>query len=155
CSCSVTQPTSCGCPPPSFTKAAHVGFLLTSRPGDTDGVCNGTLGCANGDYWMTFNIPFQNPAALDPVFHLQGAYNDFRTSLAGHPDGLKSTASLDDGEVVGDGVSSRMLTVALADVDGNPIAHGGATFTLLHAPGSPELAHLGTVDDHGDGTYTL
>ncbi len=36
CSCS-TGPTSCGSPPPSFTKSSHIAYMLISRPGDADG----------------------------------------------------------------------------------------------------------------------
>lgn len=36
CSCR-TGPTSCGSPPPSFTKSSHIAYMLISRPGDADG----------------------------------------------------------------------------------------------------------------------
>jgi hypothetical protein len=36
CSCSSSAPTRCGCPPPSFTKSGHVGFILSARANDTD-----------------------------------------------------------------------------------------------------------------------
>ena len=36
CSCSSSGPTRCGCPPPSFTKSGHVGFMLSARANDTD-----------------------------------------------------------------------------------------------------------------------
>lgn len=35
CSCS-TGPTNCGSPPPSFTKSAHIAYLMVSRFGDLD-----------------------------------------------------------------------------------------------------------------------
>lgn len=37
CSCSPQNPTSCGAPPPSFAKSAHIAYMLISRDGDTDG----------------------------------------------------------------------------------------------------------------------
>ena len=36
CSCSSATPTRCGCPPPTFTKSGHVGFMLSARANDTD-----------------------------------------------------------------------------------------------------------------------
>src|SRR5262245_13141823 len=52
CSCSPTNPTSCGCPPPPTVppwKSAHVGYLTIARIGDTDGTCSAATGCVNGD----------------------------------------------------------------------------------------------------------
>lgn len=40
CSCSQSNPTACGAPPPSFTKSAHIAYMLIARTGDRDG-CNG------------------------------------------------------------------------------------------------------------------
>jgi Family of unknown function (DUF1028)/Invasin, domain 3/FG-GAP-like repeat len=36
CSCPA-NPTSCGCPPATFTKSAHIAYMLIARTGDTDG----------------------------------------------------------------------------------------------------------------------
>lgn len=36
CSCN-SGPTGCGSPPASFTKSAHIAYMLISRPGDADG----------------------------------------------------------------------------------------------------------------------
>ena len=67
CSCSPSNPTGCGSPPPSFVKAADVGFFIISRYGDTDDpVCNSS-GCADGDYFIDFNIAFQSTSDPDPV----------------------------------------------------------------------------------------
>lgn len=38
CSCAQDNPTGCDVPPPAPFKSAHVGYMLISRPGDTD-VC--------------------------------------------------------------------------------------------------------------------
>jgi len=155
CSCLTGTPTSCGAPPVNgFAKSAHIGFLMVSRAGDTDGPCNG-LGCASGSYWLNLNIPGKSAADPDPVFLLQAAYADFKLAAQGHPDGLRSLAAFDDDEVLGDGNSTRQLDVALLDLDGMPITHGGATLTVTHAPGSAGLSALQQVLDHGDGTYTL
>ncbi len=42
CSCNAAAPTSCGSPPASFTKSAHIAYMLIARAGDTEG--------ANGIY---------------------------------------------------------------------------------------------------------
>lgn len=42
CSCSQSAPDSCGSPPPDFTKAAHIAYMLIARRGDVDG--------SNGNY---------------------------------------------------------------------------------------------------------
>ena len=49
CSCSPTLPTSCGSPPPSFTKSAHIAYMMVARAGDTEG--------SNGIY-RTPGVPF-------------------------------------------------------------------------------------------------
>ncbi len=40
CSCSQSNPTACGAPPATFTKSAHIAYMLIARTGDRDG-CNG------------------------------------------------------------------------------------------------------------------
>jgi hypothetical protein len=47
CSCNPTLPTSCGSPPPSFTKAAHIGYMLVARLGDREG-SNGVYRSGSG-----------------------------------------------------------------------------------------------------------
>lgn len=37
CSCNVSNPTSCGSPPPTFTKSAHIAYMIVARAGDRDG----------------------------------------------------------------------------------------------------------------------
>ncbi len=37
CSCSAGAPTSCGSPPPSFVKSAHIAYMLVARAGDREG----------------------------------------------------------------------------------------------------------------------
>lgn len=67
CSCSRNNPPGCGCPPPDFDKAGHIGGIIDARLGDADDpVCNAD-GCADGDYFMRLNVPFQNSGRPDPV----------------------------------------------------------------------------------------
>ena len=94
CSCTVGAPTSCGVPPPNFTKSAHVGFIVLARIGDVDGVCNPTVGCSSGRYYLNLNVIGSNRAP-DPVLTLQADYALWRAALAGRPDQVHSTAALD------------------------------------------------------------
>jgi len=78
CSCSQGNPTRCGCPPTSFQKCGHVGFMISARQGDVDSpVCNAN-GCANGDYYLDLNVANQGSNAADPVDQLQELYDDWR-----------------------------------------------------------------------------
>jgi uncharacterized Ntn-hydrolase superfamily protein len=155
CSCSPTAPDSCGAPPPSFEKSAHIAFAVVARPGDPDGVCNATAGCASGQYWLDLNVAGQHKEDPDPVRQLLVLYEDFSHSLLGHPDGLLSTVTPQASEVAGDGASFVDLRVELHDSIGRPLLRGGATFTLEHAPGSAGLCSLAGVLDHHDGSYTV
>lgn len=63
CSCESSSPTACGSPPPTFTKTAHIGYMLVARSGD--------FSAANGVYGLG-----AEPAALTTI--------DFDAD--GHPD---------------------------------------------------------------------
>ena len=154
CSCSPTAPDSCGAPPPSFEKSAHIAFAVVARPGDADGGCN-TLGCASGQYWLDLNVPHQHKVDPDPVRQLLVLFEDFKRGLVGHPDGLLSIVSPEAAEVAGDGASFVSLDVELHDYSGRPLLRGGSAFTLEHAPGSAGLCSLAGVLDHHDGSYTV
>jgi uncharacterized Ntn-hydrolase superfamily protein len=155
CSCPNGEPNACGSPPASFNKTAHCAFMIVARIGDTDGTCGGSTGCGNGDYYMTLNVADQNWSYPDPVFQLQDQFDVWRAGLAGQPDGVRSLATLDDAEVLGDGASNRTIRVALHDLDGAPLTHGGNTLTVAHAPGSAGLAAIGQIRNNGDGTYDV
>ena len=155
CSCSVSAPDSCGAPPPGFTKSAHIAFAVAARPGDTDGICNATAGCASGDYWLDLNVANLQKEDPEPVRILLGQYADFVRGLKGHPDGLLSEATPEASQVPGDGTSQVTLRVVLHDFGGRRLLRGGASFALGHAPGSAGLCSLASVEDHHDGSYTL
>jgi len=155
CSCAPGDPTGCGSPPPSFTKSAHIGFMVVARMGDTDGVCTASVGCANGNYWLSLNVKNQVEADPDPVLQLTDLYADFLDTLHGHPDGLRSSARFDHDVLLADGVSTRTLSLGFCDYFGDPILAGGAIVTVAHAPGSAGLSVLGPVTDQGDGTYSI
>ena len=155
CSCSVSAPESCGVPPPGFTKSAHIAFAVAARPGDTDGICNATAGCASGDYWLDLNVPNQQKEDPEPVRQLLALYADFTRGLLGHPDGLLSEVTAEAAQVAGDGLSTVELRVVLRDYSGRRLTRGGAIFTLEHPAGSAGLSTLAQVQDHHDGSYTL
>lgn len=75
CSCNASLPESCGSPPPSFNKSAHVGYMLVARSGD--------FSAANGVYGMP-----DAPGAI--------AVTDFDAD--GRPDVVATTEF--DGEIV-------------------------------------------------------
>lgn len=155
CSCALFDPTGCGAPPVGgFTKSAHVGFLIVARMGDVDGVCNAAVGCTNGSYFLNLNV-VGSVGDPDPVLTLQSLYAGWRATKAGVPDHLLSSATASAEALVADGLSTATVTVALADLDGVPLATGGAALTVAAADGGPTLTQVGPVTDHGDGTYAF
>jgi hypothetical protein len=154
CSCNPVAPTSCGVPPPGFTKTAHTGFLVVSRPGDTDGGCNKAQGCATGNYYL--NLIYQGDVQdPDPVLVIKGFYDSWRVGMAGRPDHFRSTVVVDDQALVADGISSTKATVTLIDIDGHPITHGGAQVSVEYLNPGKSNAKISPAIDNGDGTYTL
>jgi len=152
CSCAEYDPTGCGAPPAQFDKTAHCGFVYVARIGDTDGGCDGLLGCASGDYYL--QIDFSGVAAdPDPVFVLQDMYNTWRADLVGRPDHLRSTVTAPSQAMPADGTTQTTVTVSLVDVDGIPLTAGGALVSV--ALEETELATVGAVTDHGNGTYSF
>jgi hypothetical protein len=153
CSCSKANPT-CGCPPPSFAKSAHIGYVTIARFGDVDGTCTPTGGCANGTYYLDLNV-IAGGAQPDPVDILQGQYDAWRAGKVGHPDGVLSATTLAPATIPVGGPASATISIALADIDGAAITTGGATITVTHDETSAGLSKIGAPIDHGDGTYSV
>ena len=154
CSCSQTMPASCGSPPPSFNKSAHVASFTLARIGDVDGVCGSPTGCANGTYYLDFNV-IGGAAAPDPILTLRNQYIAWRAALAGRPDHILSEVTTDSTTLPADGLTQRVVTVKLVDLDGVPLTAGGATVLVTPAPGTTPVTTTGPVTDHGDGTYSV
>jgi uncharacterized Ntn-hydrolase superfamily protein len=154
CSCLTGPPDSCGAPPPGFTKSAHASFLVASRIGDVDGTCSWALGCATEQYYVKLSVK-GDWDDIDPVIQLEQDYAKWRSNMARHPDGVKSKATAPVTKLVADGATSIQVHVALVDIEGQSLGHGGTGIMLSSASGAPPLATLTDVDDHGDGTYTL
>ncbi len=154
CSCSPTQPTACGAPPPAFDKSAHTATIVLARIGDTDGACDGTFGCATGDYYLERTV-VGNDADPDPVIELQGLYDSWRLELSGRPDHLLSTVGAGAAALPADGLTTTAFTVQLVDVEGVPLTSGGATLSVSGPDGAPLLSSPGPITDHGDGSYSF
>ncbi len=151
CSCSFRNPTGCGSPPPSFTKAAHIGFVIVARRGDVDGDCSAG-GCAEGVYYMNLNVPNQPVEAPDPVVQLRGLFDTWRASLVGVPDAIESTASVAPGKALSGSGAELALHIELRDWQGNP-ATAGQQVTVTHDDGSAGATAIGPVSDLGGGVY--
>ena len=149
CSCHPTQADSCGCPPLPFTKTGHIGYMLIGRIGDIDDpVCN-AQGCADGDYFMNFNVAFQGGAALDPVLQMQVLFDQWRADLLGRPDAVQSSVTI---AAAGTGVE---MTIELVDWEETPLATGSVVLTVEHEVDSAGLSTIGPVTEVGDGVYTV
>lgn len=154
CSCSPSDPDGCGSPPPGTWKSAHCGFVVVSRPGDTDGGCDTTDGCASGSYYLSrqFNGNTGDP---DPIVVLLQKVAQWRQNRIGEPDHVLSEVLIDRESVVADGLSSAFVHVALRDIDGTPLTSGGATLSVEPVSGGAPTALPGAVTDNGDGTYSF
>jgi len=156
CSCSFGQPDSCGAPPPSFTKSAHCGFLVVARMGDPEAPCLTGGDCASGGYYLRLNIRGADAteSSPDPVDQLTERYLVWRAERSGRPDGLLSTVSA-PASLPADGNTKRRVTIRLVDLDGVPLTHGGADVRVSAADGARSNLALGSVSDHGDGSYSF
>ena len=153
CSCSPNNPTSCGCPPPNFIKSGHIGAMVVARIGDTDdSLCNAG-GCADGDYFMKFNVPFQAPGDPDPVIQLQNMFDDWRADLVGRPDAVQSVVVFDPEPIPPNGVAMTTMQITLLDWGGEPITQPINSLDVSHAPDSAGLSTIGKPVDNGDGTF--
>lgn len=145
CSCNPASPSSCGSPPAEFEKSAHIGFMVVTRTGDTDGDCVAFGGCATGDYYMNFNVAFQNIDALDPVLQMQAMFDTWRKNLIGKTDAVISLASLDRPAFLADGNGSATMTIALRDYQDSLVDGALLNVTVEHASDSDQTTMIGEV----------
>jgi len=153
CSCNTSFPTSCGSPPPSFTYASTNAFMALVRPGDVDGNCTGTQGCANGDYYMRINY-VGTLATNEPIAELRTQYEAWRAGQADRPDAVLSTVEQSAPLLQADGLTSSRVTVRLVDIEGLPLTAGGQAFSVARREG-PAVATVENVVDNGDGSYSF
>ena len=155
CSCSPSNPTHCGCPPPGFTKSGHIGGMVVARVGDTDDpVCNAS-GCADGDYFMRLNVAFQPTGNPDPVIQLQGLFDTWRSNLIGRPDAIQSTVALNPRTLPPNGLATGTMLITLNDWRGERISVAIQSLTVSHAPGSDGISSIGAPTNNGDGTFSV
>jgi hypothetical protein len=155
CSCSPSNPTGCGCPPPAFSKSGHIGCMVVARLGNTDDSDCNASGCADGEYFMKLNVPFQSPGSSDPVVQLQGLFDSWRADLVGHPDAVQSTVTFEPDFIPPNGVSTTLMRIELLDWQGLPATDPILGLSVQHAPESAGLSTIGPVNDYGDGTYDV
>jgi len=155
CSCSPSDPTGCGCPPESFTKAGHIGGMIVARVGDVDDPSCTASGCADGDYFMRLNVAFQSPGAPDPVNQLRDQFDAWRADLEGRPDALRSVVSFDPPSIPPDGSSASTMTIVLRDWRDLPIDVPIDSLTVEHGEDSAEISSIGEVEEQGGGVFTV
>jgi uncharacterized Ntn-hydrolase superfamily protein len=155
CSCSQQAPTACGSPPANFTKAADIGLVIVSRPGDLDAPCNVAAGCGAGSYWLDQNVAYANAGDPDPVLQLRQRYTAWLTTMAGTPDHLRSSGTPARATLRADGSDTTAVRVVLRDLAGAPL---GNTFGLSVARADGSAAHdavVGTPLPQPDGSYLV
>ncbi|MFQ5463197.1 MAG: DUF1028 domain-containing protein [Phycisphaerae bacterium] len=152
CSCTVLNPTVCGSPPDSFEKAAHISFMIDARAGDTDGVCNATLGCATGDYFMNFNVANQTAEDEDPVFQAQALFDQWRLDNVGQPDAVHSTVVMDRPWIRADGQETVEMLVSIKDWQDQPTTETVFPFPVHNAE-SDGRTFPGPFEDLGNGVF--
>lgn len=154
CSCDMIQPTSCGCPPPSFAIADATAFLMIARPGDPDGICDPATGCATGPYFCNLNV-IGVVDGLDPVIGLQTEYAAWRAGLQGRADQLRTLVEPRTSSLPADGASEIEVEIDLRDVDGSAVLDDAATLSIARAYGGPPLAKIVGVERVAPGRFRI
>ncbi|MHC4379601.1 MAG: DUF1028 domain-containing protein [Planctomycetota bacterium] len=153
CSCDPVLPESCGTPPPSPFKSAHVGFLIIARPGD-EPYCS-SFACGLGDLYFVINKIALFESDPDVVDEMRIKFDQIRLDLDDRPDAILSETFAFEEQVPAGSPNPVSYVLSLADVDGDLITHGGSTVSMVHDPRSAGLASLIQFTDHQDGTYTV
>ena len=155
CSCSPNNPTGCGCPPDNDRKSGHIGGMIVSRIGDTDDKVCSASGCADGDYFMRLNVPFQASGRPDPVFQLREMFDLWRANLNGRPDAVQSRVTFDPPRIPPNGSATTTMTIELLDWRGEGITTFARITRLEHAEGSDGRSSIGSIVDRGNGVFTV
>ncbi|MCB9878897.1 MAG: DUF1028 domain-containing protein [Planctomycetes bacterium] len=155
CSCSASAPTSCGAPPPSFTKSSHIALMIVSRPSDLDAACSVGLGCGAGGYWLDLNIANQTAAAPDPVLQLATQFAAWQAAQVGRPDHYQSSVSLSAPTLRADGSSTVTGTVWLRDAAGVALGNSLPVAVALHSSSTVGGLSIGPAVPQPNGSYTF
>ncbi|MBU6412275.1 MAG: DUF1028 domain-containing protein [Planctomycetes bacterium] len=147
CSCS-SGPTNCGSPPPTFTKSAHIAYLMVSRFGDLDtslgiyraGTQNAAVGIvpgtstasarviAGGNGAAAYTGLLAGSNAVLPVLSAQSwPFSSFGAHL-----------SMQSADVNGDG-STDLLLLQRSPVNGNPDQLQVMRFDATGSPTTPTV----------------
>lgn len=154
CSCSQQNPTGCGCPTPP-AKSGHIGCMVIARIGDSDDPLCNAQGCADGDYFMSLNVPFQTGGAPDPVDQLQALFDSWRNDLVGRPDAVQTRVSLTPVSLIPGRAATSTMTIDLRDWQGQPVSAPISSVTVEHAAASTRRTSIGPVFDNGNGTFSV
>ncbi len=150
CSCSPGNPTGCGSPPANFTKSADVGFMIVARLGDTDDPACSSSGCADGDYFMDFNVANQGTSAPDPVLTLRTNFDAWRAGLVGRPDGVQCPVTFAPSG------ANILMTIDLRDWQGMPLGAPVNLVSVAHTADSDNATDIGVVmNPAGTGVYEV
>ncbi len=137
-----------------YGKSSHVGFMILSRPGDIDGTCGEGDGCANGDYFMNFNIANQGISDPDPVDQLRKAFDTWRLEMIGRADAVQSMVEFDVASIPPNRQSSATMTISFLDWQGNPIEGSLDSVTVAHAEESDRVTDVHEPIELGGGRYS-
>jgi hypothetical protein len=116
------------------------------------GIFNNGIGCATGDYYLDFNVAFQQNDDPDPVFTLQSRYDMWRDQTQGFPDAVFSDADFDRSVLPDTGTSTTTLTIRPRDWQGSPVP--ASSVSITHAPDSAGITTIGPVTHNADGTFS-
>ena len=114
--------------------------MLLARYGDTDDANCSAGGCADGDYFMDFNVANQSSGAPDPVVQLQGLFDTWRSGLENRPDAIASTVQF----VPQSG--NFLLRLELFDWRSVAVTAGVSSVSVVHHPDSAGGATIGAGD---------
>lgn len=149
CSCNASLPQSCGSPPPSFTKTAHIGYMLVARAGDF-AAANGVYGIGAEPGAITtldFDSDGRPDVAAATVFtgqitllrNVTPSGSPFTLlQQAGTLSGLQQPAAMLATDATGDGIDDLLVltqqnsNLRLFQGDGS----GGFTLALDRVPGT-------------------
>lgn len=123
-------------------------LMQARKPGEF----NPQSGLGGGDYYMTFNVPYQTATDPDPVYQLRDMFNAWRSGLVGVADAVKSQAAADQTMIRAGLRGSAQVTIALRDFAGAPVLVDAANVRLVHGPGSAGATALGPVEQGDNGT---
>lgn len=139
----------------ALVGASGVGGMVVAE-NQGEGAFLQELGCAAGDYFMTFNVPNTTNADPDPVFTLREMFDDWRTDLVGRPDAVRSIATGPSTIVAsGEGPTGVTIRVELRDWLGAGVELDAGAIGASLRPGSDSVLEIGQVTPLGGGAYEI